>query len=213
MLETEKAQMNTPRHFTRHCIAWLALFLAVPALAADKPPACAPVSEAPKSLAAFQLKPGKYQLTLVATGGYHTHAGAAASGVLTLRATSARDVSPKTGKGAAKGERLLDRPLYGTVALDFVAVNAPVSRLSGSADPIYPDVLVEVIDFHGIERQPVVVIGSPGNRRDDVGITDGDGIGLFTRQIGENGFAGTWDSWGIVRGGHGYFCARRIADQ
>ncbi|HJX32198.1 MAG TPA: hypothetical protein VJ624_10170, partial [Thermodesulfobacteriota bacterium] len=69
------------------------------------------------------------------------------------------------------------------------------------------------IDFKGIKNQPVVVIGSVGNRRDGGRVLDGSGIGLFVQEITpKDGFAGDWDAWGIVAGDKGYFCAQRITD-
>lgn len=166
---------------------------------------CLPVSEPTKSLEGFVLKPGKYRLTLVATSGEKK--GAVANGDLILIVASRQDVSPKTGKRAYESENLADTPLYGTASVDFDSIAAPVFDLSGTNDPIYPDVLVHVIDFKGVKRQPVVVIGSVGNRRDGVLVIDGTGIGLFVQRISERDFAGTWDAWGLVRGGSGYFCA------
>ena len=179
-------------------------------LASDQAPPCSSVSQSVKSLKKFNLKPGKYRVTLVAISGKKK--GASTTGDLRLISTSKNDISPKTGNSAYDAENLAETPLYGSIAIDFAAVNAPVSKLSGSLDPIYPDVLVRIIDFAGIDGQPAVVIGSEGNRRDGVSTLDGRGIGLFVQEIRDTGFAGKWDAWGIVHGGSGYFCAYRYSD-
>jgi hypothetical protein len=191
-------------------ILWSIFLMAVfsyVSFASAQPAPCLPVSGSPKSLEGYSIKPGKYRLTLVATAG--DKKGAIVHGYLILKPTSHDDVSPKTGKRALKDEDLSETPLYGSVDIDFQAVSAPVLDLSRSIDPIYPDVLVNVIDWNGVKRQPVVFIGSVGNRRDRVMSTDGSGIGLFLQEINENSFAGVWDACGIILGGSGHFCAER----
>ena len=190
------------------CSLVLLLLLCSLALAQVSP--CSPVSNYLKSLKGFDLKPGEYEVTLVSTFGKKK--GATASRKLTLITATKQDISPKTGKRVYEVENLDNTPLYGSVGIEFSVVNAPVFDLSKIVDPVYPDVLVYVIDFKGVKRQPVVVIGSAGNRRDGVRTLDGSGIGLFVQEISKDGFAGYWDAWGMVAGDKGHFCARRITN-
>jgi len=196
------------RGFAVSVVALVAVIHWSCSLASDQAIPCSSVSNSAKSFVGIHLQPGKYKVTLVAISGKRK--GASTAGDLTLISTSKKDISPKTGKSAYDAENLAETPLYGSITIDFAAVNAPVTNLSGSLDPVYPDVLVHVIGFEGIEGQPAVVIGSEGNRRDGVSILDGSGIGLFVQEIRDTGFAGKWDAWGIVHGGSGYFCADRI---
>jgi hypothetical protein len=169
---------------------------------------CGPVATPAKDFTRQHIVPGTYHLVLVATGG--PKKGASVEGELWLAPTSPGDISPRTGKKASPGESLAEVPLFGSANIDYSAVGAPVWEPTTSRDPIFPGVLVRVTDWEGVFRQPVVVIGSEGNRRDGTVTKDGSGIGLTVQQITEAGFAGTWDAWGRKLGGKGYFCANRI---
>jgi len=63
---------------------------------------------------------------------------------------------------------------------------------------------------HGAPPQFAMVVGTLSNLRDDTGWLDGAGIVMYVRRIDEAGFRGTWQEWGIVRAGRGYFCATRV---
>jgi hypothetical protein len=56
-----------------------------------------------------------------------------------------------------------------------------------------------------------LAIGTVMNDRDHGGGLDGMGVVFDVKRIDSRGFFGTWDRGGIVRTGHGYFCAYRKA--
>lgn len=195
------------------CIAIpLAVVLCFFTSATGRPTRCLPVGELPETLEGSTPIPGEYKLTLFATSGEKK--GAVVDGELRLIQTSENDVSPVTGERVALNEDRSKMPLYGSVFINFRAVDAPVSECDQywRVDPIYPDVLVRVISFKGIKKQPVVVICSEGNRRDGGIVKDGSGIGLFVQEIDKEGFAGIWDRWGKRTGGSGHFCARFVEE-
>jgi hypothetical protein len=68
-------------------------------------------------------------------------------------------------------------------------------------------VLIQNWEHPSLRKQPVLLIGTLTNRRDDEGWQDGPGIELVVRRQRGQSFRGTWGEWGIVRGGSGYFCA------
>ena len=166
---------------------------------------CSPVNNPNKNFENIHIIPGKYKLILVATKGNPTKSEVV--GELVLINTTTTDISTKTGKGPVPNEDLSKVPLYGTLDIDFKSVNAPVVINTKSDDPIYPGVLVNVLDWMGTKQQPVLVVGSEGNTRDGSMILDGTGIGLFVQYIDDSSFRGRWGAWGILHGGSGYFCA------
>ena len=118
-------------------------------------------------------------------------------------------------------------PLYGAAeGLDFKKVGAPVSDNGTpveSRDPVFPGVLVLAHapehapepDFSGATgvftlNHVVLVMGNVSNERTDLDVEDGSGIGLWVRHADSTGFSGTWDNWGIVVAGNGYYCAVRV---
>ena len=186
----------------------LLVFCAAVARADD----CEEVPSVATSFDVALVRPGTYKLILVATSGRNQ--GASAEGELSLRPTSASDRSPRTGQ-VAQDENLAEVPFYGWAELDFLAVGASVGNASAgdpapnSRDPVFPGVLVRLVSWmQGYPRDtPVLLISTVSNRRDDVLATDGGGIGLWVRRLGETSFAGEWSRWGIVISGSGYFCA------
>jgi hypothetical protein len=156
------------------------------------------------------LKPGTYRLVLVATSGREQ--GASAEGELNLRPTSSSDRSPRTGQ-LAQDRNLAEAPLYGWSDLDFVAVGASARKASASSrDPVFPGVLVRLISWQEgyPPNTPVLLVSTASNRRDEVLMTDGAGIGLWVRRLSDGSFAGEWSRWGIAISGSGYFCATLV---
>jgi hypothetical protein len=176
---------------------------------------CAPPASDAVPASGTHLNPGAYQLTMVATEGPRT--GTTTSGLLTLRPTSHSDRSPVTGHTPAHYIPR-DEPFIGSVTLDFAIVGAPIGTgdtlipSPTSSDPVRPGVLVLVQSWQSrsLPKQPILLIGTLANRRDEAGWLDGPGIGLWVRAINPQGFAGTWGEWGIVSGGRGTFCAQAI---
>ena len=142
-------------------------------------------------------------------------AGQSSTGALILRPTSTLDRSPKTGARPVR-HNPNHVPLYGWTDLDLPSVAAPVMLddtlipLPNSRDPVRPGVLVLIQNWEdpGRDQQPVLLIGTLSNLRDQVGWEDGPGIALWVRQIDTGGFSGTWGKWGILVGGRGYSCAQ-----
>lgn len=149
---------------------------------------------------------GEYLLTLVATSG--PRVGGKDTGRLILKTATPQDRSPRTGKRATdlEGEEAL---LYGAAMLDWGAIAAPVfddgPPPPRSLDPVYPGVLVL---YHGDDQ--VIFIGTLSNLRDGYGWLDGSGIQLRVTAADADRLHGSWDAWGIVTGGAGYFCADRL---
>jgi hypothetical protein len=168
----------------------------------------------------IRLDRGEYRLTLVGAAGRWK--SRSTTGRLWLWPTSSMDRSPRTGQ-VAVGDTA-KTPFYGAVEkLDFEKVGAPVSDDAGttpasSRDPVFPGVLV-LTDAPEHEAtndgvvtldQVVLTIGTVSNERTELDVTDGAGIGLWVRHADSTGFSGTWDNWGIVVGGNGYYCAVRV---
>jgi len=113
-------------------------------------------------------------------------------------------------------------PLYGAAeGLDFQKIGAPVPDDTPveSRDPVFPGVLVlthapgpDTSGANGVFtlNSVVLVMGTVSNERSGLEVEDGSGIGLWVRHADSTGFWGTWDNWGIVAGGSGYYCALRI---
>jgi hypothetical protein len=171
---------------------------------------CEEVPSVAASLDSALLKPGTYKLVVVATSGRKQ--GASAEGELNLRPTSPSDRSPRTGQ-IAQDTNLAEAPLYGWAELDFLAVDAPVGNaLASSRDPVFPGVLVRLISWQEgyPAKTPVLLVSTVSNRRDDMILLDGGGIGLWVRRLSEGSFAGEWSGWGIAISGTGYFCATLV---
>ena len=185
-----------------------------PSLRAQGSRACEPQASRPLQLRPLPVQAGNYRLTLVATEG--PKKGARTAGQLALWRTTAEDRS-SSGERAVQTDTLR-QPLYGAVQLAFDSVAAPVGPETAEApdpssrDPVHPGVLVFV------DRPPsdstraaiVLTIATVSNRRDGVEVLDGTGIGLWVDRGDETGFTGRWKEWGLLKGGRGYFCARRV---
>jgi hypothetical protein len=187
----------------------LAISLAHP-LDAQAPSLCL-ATDTRTSAPHAELRAGKYRLTLAASNGQWR--GKQVSGSLELRKTTSTDRSPRTGQAAR--DSLALTPLWGATDVKFHVVGAPVLASDTlvpsptSLDPVYPGVLVTILRSP-IRANPVgniLLIGTLTNRRADIGWMDGPGIALAVRQVDSSGFRGTWQEWGIVMGGRGYFCA------
>ena len=176
-------------------------------------PPCRPRPDNRQLGRAIALTPGSYRLTLVATAG--RTAGKYRSGRLRLTLAGPTDRSPRTGEGPDT-TRLTQFPLVGSVDLDFRGVGAPMAAAGSSrapaptsTDPIYPGVLV-VTDFVPDSTQlgsARLLIGTLQNQRVPSFAQDGMGIMLTVCNWSPIGFGGTWDRYGIVSNGSGYFCA------
>jgi hypothetical protein len=175
---------------------------------------CVPSIDAPLTRSIPPIEPGRYALTLVATVG--SRRGSIGRGRLWLASTSSQDRSPRTGEHPSEADTLA-RPTYGATDIDFTVVGAPISTSDPtvpsptSLDPIYPGVLQLLANWDSDSpKQPILVIGTLANRRaGGVGV-DGPGIGLFVRRRDAASFGGTWEAFGRLVDGSGYFCARRL---
>ena len=178
---------------------------------------CGPTADSLRTPNEARVTAGDYLLTMVATAG--SRRGASVRGRLRLRPTSSADRSPRTGEGPAKPDTL-HHPLYGGTDVDLSAVGAPIGvgrdnseePQPGSLDPIYPGVLAFLwnYEFPDRLRQTSLLVATLSNSRaQGLGI-DGAGIALAVRRIDDPDFAGTWDRWGLVSDGAGYFCATRV---
>ena len=100
-------------------------------------------------------------------------------------------------------------PLFGTADVDVEAVGAVRVGDLTSADPAAPGVLVIEDDT---DRRPNILLrfGSEANRRDVVRF-DGGFMVLEVRELGENGFRGTWTSGVPAVRTRGHFCAEQRA--
>lgn len=185
---------------------------------AAEPPApanCEPVTESRQSFEGASITAGEYNITFVAVKGRKS--GSTASGRMWLQPTSPTDKSPRTGQSPAPNENIQGVPLYGWTDVNLSAVAAPMGSASEiinpeSRDPIFPGVLVLVIDWDEARKgQIALVIGTLSNRRTTEGMLDGAGIGLFIEKLDSDAFAGSWGPWGLLMGGSGHFCARRIS--
>jgi hypothetical protein len=123
---------------------------------------------------------------------------------LFLWRASMRDVSVKTHKHPPQSDTLT-HPLYGDIVPDSgVFTKERVRALKNAIDPIYPPVLVE--SARGTTK---LLVGTVGNARDGTIGRDGGGIGMWVKEIDQNGFRGTFEPWGIVVEDKGHYCAIR----
>jgi len=123
---------------------------------------------------------------------------------LFLWRTSMRDVSTRTHKYPPQNDTLT-HPLYGDIVPDSgVFTKERVRALKDAIDPIYPPVLVE-----SARGTTVLLVGTVGNARDGLIGLDGAGIGMWVKEIGQTGFKGTFEPWGIVVEDKGHYCAIR----
>jgi len=134
---------------------------------------------------------------------------------LFLWKTSMRDSSPSTHIHPAVGDTVL-HPLYGVLVPDTGSFpRARVERLRAAIDPIFPPVLllarVSTSPKVPVRDWTVLLVGTVGNRRDDVVVLDGAGLGMWVRQADSNQFRGFFEPWGIVVDDKGHYCAQRIA--
>jgi hypothetical protein len=188
----------------------------------DSAVAAAPVCDAAAATrttaAALPPLAGTYLLTLVATDG--SRRGATAHGRLWLARTSARDRSPRTGRGPARSDTA-STPYVGATDLDFATVGAPMDWADTvniprptSRDPIYPGVLVRVASppdsTGGSAAWPFFLVGTLHNTRDESGWVDGPGIVLVVQASGPASLVGRWGPWGRKVDGRGYFCLRQV---
>lgn len=157
---------------------------------------------------------GGYQLTLVSEG--PEHAGRRVAGGLWLWRGSAADSSPRTRKRVAPDDTV-SHPYYGATNLDLwdLKRKGPANEavLKSGIDPVYPQVLVEVLrgpaPSNAVWKSITLWIGSAANARDGSQGLDGAGFALDVVAIGPSGFRGHWGPAGIVRTEKGYFCAVR----
>ena len=147
---------------------------------------------------------------------------ASAEGVLTLVPTDPNDISPMTGEKPPANEDRNVVPLYGWLIADLDKVQAPIFNVDArrteplphSRDPIYPGVLVHVMDTETQKtKQIVLTVSTVSNLRNGELWMDGAGIGMWLETVTLAGFSGRWQEWGIIRGGRGIFSAQRIEEQ
>lgn len=178
----------------------------------DRVAPCEPTGDTTSASVAV-LRPGRYELTLVATAG--SEAGHRARGRLWLTTSSAVDRSPRTGQRVPKSDTL-ESPLYGATDVALDSVGAPmmgdtIAPTPQSTDPIYPGVRVLIQNWqYDQPKQPVILIGTLSNLRNGQMWLDGGGIGLFVTANRASTFAGRWGPWGRMANGSGYFCATAI---
>ena len=178
----------------------------VGAPAGDRPlPTCVPPSGELAADATLDGRAGEYTLRMV--GGAEGDDAASIQGTLILHQQSA-DLRQFSGSDGSAIPGVV-APLFGTTDVGVEAVGAlRVGDLS-SADPAAPGVLV--IESETAQGPSILLrFGSDANRRDMVRF-DGGFTVLELREIGGDGFSGTWTSgaWGRATGG--YFCAERVA--
>ena len=133
---------------------------------------------------------------------------------LFLWKTSMLDSSPRTHTHPAPGDTAL-HPLYGVILPDTGRfTRSRIDQLRAAIDPIYPPVLLLAPLSRDSEvparEWTILLLGTVGNRRDDVVVLDGAGLGMWVRQADSGGFRGFFKPWGIVVDDRGHFCARRM---
>ncbi len=98
-------------------------------------------------------------------------------------------------------------PLFGATDVDVEAVGAVRVGDLSSTDPAAPGVLVIESDT---DQGPSILLrfGSDANRRDMVRF-DGGFMVLEVRELGDNGFSGTWASGAQGAQTRGHFCSER----
>jgi hypothetical protein len=133
---------------------------------------------------------------------------------LFLWKTSMLDSSPKAHSRPAPGDTDL-HPVYGVMVPDKgVFTPSRIAQLRAGIDPIYPPVLLLARRSTSSQVPPrdwtVLLLGTVGNRRDDVMILDGAGLGMWVREATADEFKGIFEPWGIIVDDRGHFCARRV---
>jgi hypothetical protein len=174
-----------------------------------------------------QLRPGAYEVTLVATEG--SQRGGETTGVLWLWTAHADDRSLDGSRSPLPDEILREVPFYGSLSIDFVEVGAPIDAESGiepdprSSDPVRPGVLVTYYSPRALAcmrpipsnedgELPLLLVGTLSNLRDDDGWLDGSGFGMWITRLDARAFEGNWDRFGRQVDGSGTFRAVRIDD-
>jgi hypothetical protein len=174
---------------------------------------CSLVDKPPSSFNGALPTAGEYEIRFIADQG--SKSGSEVIGTLWLWLTRPNDVSFKTGEYPKDIDGLPSPPLYGAIDFDYKAIGAPIDTNDkvapnpSSKDPIYPGVLVHIIDWmdgYPVDT-PVLTIGSLSNLRNGSMYLDGPGICLILHQLDKTGFSGIWTNWGIMIDGSGYFCA------
>lgn len=209
--------MAEPRAVLARALSVLVALVAATLVSCASGPTCGPAAGPSGSLASGpEIVPGEYALEMTATQG--PERGASVHGTLRLVA-----VDPAIDYRS-------DVLLTGSVEIDFDAVAAPVlagdSTPPDSTDLRAPGVLV--IPYDDVEVAgpgAVLVVGTSSNLypiRERVEgqpeaeivhtVTDGAGIGLFVERARSGCFCGSWDRWGIVGSGSGWYCARLVRD-
>jgi hypothetical protein len=167
---------------------------------------CTPVKDHLPAGATSEGLAGDYRMRLVATAG--PRAGSALDARLLLRPVDDSLQRPPAVLGLRDSTTHL--PLSGTIALDPGALGAARTGDLVSLHPLAPGVLV-------LERRParsdapaeiMLRLGADANRRGAVRY-DGGYFALTVRQIGPEGFAGSWASGVGTQVAEGYFCAER----
>jgi hypothetical protein len=172
----------------------------------------------PQRHTSWDLAPGDYALSMVATQG--SMVGGVVRGRLTLKPTSDADISPRTGQRSKGFLDTRNTPLYGWTDIDLNGVAAPICPQSetlapppSSQDPVFPGVLVLKLDpswklasrVMYRKEAPILVIGTGTNIRDGTQILDGCGIGLFVQDRDGWCLRGEWAEWGLEIDGRGTF--------
>jgi hypothetical protein len=162
---------------------------------------------------------GRYHFVIVKRDSVRTPAGVL-EGSLHLWRTSPNDSSKK---GARPHPQDFRRSYYfGTTNVDLAAADADFTGFwrtvkdpkRDDIDPIHPPILGKVFRNANPPTPWLVfwlAVGSLMNSRDGGGGFDGTGVVFDVKRIDSRGLFGSWDRAGIVRTGHGYFCAYREA--
>ena len=124
------------------------------------------------------------------------------------------DSSAQRHIAAAPGDTAI-HPLYGVIVPDTgTFTRARVERLRSGIDQIYPPVLLLARLSPDARIPPrewtVLLLDTVANRRDNVTILDGAGLGMWIREATPNGFRGDFGPWGIVQEDRGHYCAQRV---
>lgn len=179
---------------------------------------CKPVPDTLLSIGqSLEALDGRYRLILVKVDSVFT-AARTITGSLYLWRASEADIGPN-GERPERGDA--NRSIYfGTTDADLSATDAGIDDFwrnvrnptRTDVDPIHPPILGRT--YHGVDAgKPWLLfwlfIGTVSNSRDSGGGLDGMGIVLDIKRIGPNALFGTWDRAGMVRTGHGHFCAYR----
>lgn len=159
----------------------------------------------PRSLA------GQYRIQWVSDTGSQARTSSLR---LFLWKTSMLDSSPSRHIHPAAGDTAV-HPLYGVLVPDKGAFTpARVEQLRATIDPIFPPVLllarISTSPTVPVRDWTVLLLETVSNRRDDVMILDGAGLGMWVRQADPDGFRGFFEPWGIIVDDKGHYCARRV---